>query len=96
MALVMPLGALANKLVKIEGDLRFLSMKAREHAGETDERPTRTADARIELIHESLDAIKALLVTLQTDLHPKRPLVASPLHERVKTSSHKPSPDRDD
>ena len=95
--MVMPLGALANKLVKIEGDLRFLSMKAAEHSDETGAPPTQAVNARLDLIHESLDAIQALLVKLQADMHPKRHAAAgSAARDPADAPRHKPRPEHDD
>ncbi len=76
MSMVMPLGVLANQLIKIEGDLRFLSMKAAELSDENDPRSTKAVDARLELIHELLKSIQALLGQIQTSLHPKEPAEA--------------------
>ena len=92
----MPLGALANRLVKIETDLRFLSMKAAEHAGEDGTRPTRAVDARLELIHESLDAIKVLLDRLQSDLHPRPPAARPQPLASTEAQAVKQSPEQDD
>ena len=72
MTMVMPLGVLANQLVKIEGELRFLTMKAAEHSGEDGAR-SKSVDARLDLIHEVLESIRSLLVKLQRDIHPKAP-----------------------
>jgi hypothetical protein len=69
--MVMPLGALANQLVKIEGELRFLSMKAAEHSGECGARTTKSVDTRLELIYEVLESIQSLLAKVQADIHPK-------------------------
>jgi hypothetical protein len=88
MTLVMPLGVIANQLIKIEGDLRFLSMKAVEQSGEDGVRSAKAIDARLELIYGALESINALLARLQADIHPK----AHPM----KPSSHKERPDRDD
>jgi hypothetical protein len=96
MTMVMPLGALANQLVKIEGDLRFLSMKAAEYSGEDGVRSTKAIDARLELIHEALQSISSLLVRLQADIHPKGPAARSAPHEPAVFSTRKPSPERDD
>jgi hypothetical protein len=88
MTMVMPLGVIANQLIKIEGDLRFLSMKAIEQSGEEGSRSTKAIDARLELIYGALDSIGALVGRLQADIHPKA--------HNMKTSSHKSSAERDD
>jgi hypothetical protein len=71
MNLVMPLGVLANQLVKIEGDLRFLSIKAAERSGEDTGHSTKSVDTRLEVIHEVMGSIYVLLAKIQADLHPK-------------------------
>jgi hypothetical protein len=94
MNLVMPLGVLANQLVKIEGELRFLSMKAAERDDDTPS--TKAVDARLELIQEVMGSIYVLLSKLQADLHPKG--IASQLASREPTeaSMAKPRVEQDD
>lgn len=87
LTLVMPLGVIANQLVKIEGDLRFLSMKAVEQSGEDGARSTQAIDARLELIHGALESINSLLTRLQADIHPKAPSTQA---------LRKQAPERDD
>jgi hypothetical protein len=96
MTMVMPLGVLANQLVKIEGDLRFLWMKAAERSGEAGAASTQAIDARLALMHEALDSIGTLLVRLQADIHPKAitSLSAAPATAGLRHS--KPPPERDD
>jgi hypothetical protein len=96
MTLVMPLGVLANQLVKIEGDLRFLSMKAAEHSSEDVPRSVRSLDARLELIHGVLASIDSLLVKLQADIHPKEPATRFDERDASTVSTYKPLPERDD
>ena len=88
MSMVMPLGVIANQLIKIEGDLRFLSMKAVEQSGDEGARSTKGIDARLELIYGALDSISALLGRLQAEIHPKT-------HDMT-SGSHKAAPGRDD
>jgi hypothetical protein len=88
MTMVMPLGVIANQLIKIEGDLRFLSMKAVEQPGEEGARSTKAIDARMELIYGAIESINALLARLQADIHPKA--------RDMKSWSPKARPDRDD
>ena len=94
--MVMPLGVIANQLVKIEGDLRFLSMKAAEHADEEGAPCSRSVDARLELIYDVLESIHSLLARLQTDIHPKAAAVAAVKHEAAPAPIYKPSPEQDD
>jgi hypothetical protein len=95
MEMVMPLGVLANQLVKIEGDLRFLSMKAAGHSGEDSARSTKLVDARLELIYDVLESIHSLLSKVQADIHPKG---AAPQFATGEPAvfSRKPSPELDD
>jgi hypothetical protein len=95
MEMVMPLGVLANQLVKIEGDLRFLSMKAAGHSGEDSARSTKLVDARLELIYDVLESIHSLLAKVQADLHPKGAAAQFTAGESA-VFSHKPLPERDD
>ncbi len=72
MALVLPLGVIANQLLRIEADLRLLNMKALDlaRARET-ERHTGLIEARLERIHEALDAIRTLVSDIEADIQPK-------------------------
>jgi hypothetical protein len=96
MTMVMPLGVLANQLVKIEGDLRLLSMKAAEHSGDDGGPSTKAVDARLELMHEALESIGSLLVRLQADIHPKESAANSTARNATADSTYKTSPERDD
>ena len=95
MEMVMPLGVLANQLVKIEGDLRFLSMKAVEHSGEDGARSTKLVDARLELINGVLESIHSLLAKVRADIHGKGAAARFATSEPA-VFSRKPSPDLDD
>jgi hypothetical protein len=96
LTMVMPLGVLANQLVKIEGELRFLTMKAAEQSGEDGVRSNKSVDARLELIHEVLESICSLLAKLQDDIHPKEPAPLADDREAIVFSTHKRSPEWDD
>jgi len=71
MTLILPLGVVANQLMKIEADLRLLNMKAldfvKEHAGG---RHTGLIEARLENIHDALDSIRGLVSDIEADIHP--------------------------
>jgi hypothetical protein len=95
MELVMPLGVLANQLVKIEGDLRFLSMKSAEHSGENGARPSKLVNARLELINSVLESIHSLLAKVQSDVHPKETTAQFSTSEPI-VFSHKSLPELDD
>lgn len=94
--MAMPLGVLANQLVKIEGDLRFLSMKAAEHSGEDDARSTKSVDARLELIYDVLESIRSVVGKLQADIHPKGAEPPFSTSQSSDLSTRKPLPERDD
>ena len=93
--MVMPLGVIANQLVKIEGDLRFLSMKAAELSGEAGVRSTKLVDARLELIYGVLESIHSLLAKVQVDIHAKAS-ADQVKHDESAVFSRKPSPELDD
>jgi hypothetical protein len=95
LAIVLPLGVVANQLMRIEADLRFLNMKALDYAKER-ERGSKAAQilAQLEKINESLDVIRGLMSDIETDIQPKspRPVANSPKD----VGSRKPLPERDD
>jgi hypothetical protein len=72
LAIALPLGVVANQLMRAESDLRFLSAK-------TSVLPQDHSDAnllgqlagRLEQINEALDAIRALITDIERDLQPK-------------------------
>jgi hypothetical protein len=74
LAIVLPLGVVANQLMRIEADLRSLHMKAwtyakeREHGGQDPKIAT-----RLEKINEALDLIRGLTKDMAADLQPPRP-----------------------
>jgi hypothetical protein len=72
MALVLPLGVIANQLMRIEADLRLLNMKAVDLARERETgRHTGLIEARLERINEALDAIRSLVSDIEADIQPK-------------------------
>jgi hypothetical protein len=73
LGIVLPLGVIANQLIKIEADLRFLNMKALGHAGDDGALAGQIA-GRLEQISETLDLIRGLVADLQVDLHVRKPL----------------------
>ena len=91
MTIVLPLGVVANQLLKIEAELRLLGMKALDFANERDNAVLAgRIEARLDNINEALDSIRNLV---------------SVVEERVRQSSpdavywhanRKPPPDRDD
>jgi hypothetical protein len=70
LAILLPLGVIANRLRAIEADLRFINIRAldcaqtRENAGLAAQ-----AAARLERINEVLDLIRDLVSQMETGLH---------------------------
>ena len=91
MAIVLPLGVVANQLRKIEAELRLLNMKSLDFADERENAILAgRIEARLDNINEALDSIRNLV---------------SVVEDRVRQSStdavyahanRKPKPDRDD
>jgi hypothetical protein len=71
LAIALPLGAVANQLMRVESDLRFLSAKT---SGDPPDRDAagRVAQvaARLEQINETLEAIRGLIADIERDLQP--------------------------
>jgi hypothetical protein len=71
MSVILPLGVVANQLMKIEADLRLLNMKALDFARERENgRHTALIQARLDTIHEALDSIRGLVSNIEADIHP--------------------------
>ncbi len=86
-AIVLPLGVVANQLMRIEAQLRLLNMKTLDLAKEGDHgRLAGLIGARLEHINEALDSIRGLVSDMEADLHPK---METP-------SNRKSNPDQDD
>jgi hypothetical protein len=75
LSMVLPLGVIANQLMKVEADLRFLNARTSAYQGERlDSGAAGQVGARLEKIHELLEAIRALLADIETDIQPKSEL----------------------
>lgn len=71
MALILPLGVVANQLMKIEADLRLLNMRALDVVNEDGAgRHTGLIEARLETINDALDSIRGLVADIDADIHP--------------------------
>lgn len=71
MTIILPLGVVANQLMKIEADLRLLNMKALDFVNEDGGgRHTGPIDARLENINDALDSIRRLVSDMEADIHP--------------------------
>jgi hypothetical protein len=86
LAIVLPLGVVANQLMKVEADLRFLGMRASAYAG-GGSGTSRQVAGHLEKINETLDSIRSLLSNLEADIQP-RPTGVTP--------NRKPNSERDD
>jgi hypothetical protein len=71
LAIALPLGVVANQLMRIETDLRFLNMKALAYA---DERENGTLAAKVagglEKINGALDLIRGLVADIEANIQP--------------------------
>jgi hypothetical protein len=95
MTIALPLDVVANKLTRIEEELRSLNMKVLNFEQERENGDLNgLIGARLERIHNTLDSIRARLSRLDADIQPTRHATDS----RVDDSSEyrKPRPDRDD
>ena len=71
MTIILPLGVVANQLMKIEADLRLLNMKALDFVNEDGGgRHTGLIEARLENINDALDSIRRLVSDMEADIHP--------------------------
>jgi hypothetical protein len=90
MALILPLGVIANQLMRIEADLRLLNMKAVDLARERETgRHTGLIEARLERINEALDAIRSLVADIEADVQPKTRDVQPKTRAATQTSMDK-------
>jgi hypothetical protein len=71
LAIGLPLDVVANKLMRIEADLRLLNMKALVFANDDNRRPTALIEARIEAIFAALDSIRGLASDIEADVQPR-------------------------
>jgi len=95
LAISLPLGVVANQLMKMEADLRFLSMKAAAFANEREsgELAAKVAGG-LERINEALDLIRGLVADIEANIQPPS---ASPIGKSARDrASRKPSAEQDD
>jgi hypothetical protein len=95
LAIALPLGVVANQLMRIETDLRFLNMKALAYASE---RENGALAARVagglEKINAALDLIRGLVADIEANIQPTSASQAGTSSRNP--ASRKPSSDRDD
>jgi ribosomal protein L19E len=70
LAVVLPLGVLANQLTKVESELRFLIAKLSRYGQERGSARGEAA-ARLEKMSEAVDAIRQLIAQIQADIQPQ-------------------------
>ena len=72
LAIALPLGAVANQLMRVESELRFLSAKTAVAARDRDNAGMqRQLAARLEQINEALEAIREPIADIERELQPK-------------------------
>ncbi|MGC1389020.1 MAG: hypothetical protein WA807_13500 [Steroidobacteraceae bacterium] len=72
LAIVLPLGVVANQLMRIEAQLRLLNMKTLDFAKECSNAAVAAPiAANLEQIHEALDSIRSLVADIEADVRPK-------------------------
>jgi hypothetical protein len=71
MAIILPLGVVANQLLRIEADLRLLNMKALDFAKEREnEHLAGRIATRLENINETLESIRDLVSDIEGCIQP--------------------------
>ena len=89
MAIVLPLGVVANQLRRIEAQLRLLNMKALDLAREHEGRAVRgSIEARLEQINDALGSITGLVSDIEADIQPRSP---AGMRARVKDETPPPA-----
>jgi len=93
MAIVLPLGVVANQLGKIEVELRLLKKKSSDFAGERENSLLAgRIEARLGNIHEALDSIRDLVSGIEAHMR----LSPRDVDTVYSHADRKPRPDRDD
>jgi len=83
LSIVLPLGVVANQLVKVEADLRFLNAKSSAVAGKHPggDMAGQVA-ARLEKINEALEVIRGLVLDIEREFQPQS-MNSKPLKARA-------------
>jgi hypothetical protein len=93
LAVALPLGVVANQLMRIETDLRFLNMKALAYANERESGDLAAKIAGgLEKINGALDLIRGLVADIEANIQP----LSRPGTSSRNPASRKPFTDRDD
>jgi hypothetical protein len=102
MATVLPLGVVANQLMRIEAQLRRVNMKALDCANVRENgRLPGLLEARLEQIHEALDSIGGLVSDIEADIQPRSAdahrtstkVITSPIGTHLPMDDTRPCPD---
>jgi hypothetical protein len=95
LAIVLPLGVVANQLMRIETDLRFLNMKALAYANERENGDLAAKVAGgLEKINRALDRIRGQVADMEAGIQPTS--ASRPGTSSRDPVSRKPFADRDD
>jgi hypothetical protein len=84
LAIALPLGVVANQLMKVEADLRFLSAKTGATVHRDQSGVASQVAARLEKIHETLESIRCLIARMEEDL--QSPVASAPPSSRPRDS----------
>jgi hypothetical protein len=96
MTMVLPLGVIANQLVRIEADLRLLNLKALILAPEPgNECPAERVEATLANINETLDSIRSLVTGIEGHIQPRSTAVSA-TRSSPDAVYRKPYPEQDD
>jgi hypothetical protein len=100
MSINLPLGVLANQLMRIEADLRLLNMKALRCGREREnQRLMGGIEARLDNINATLESIRDLVSDIEDCLQPRSADVGEPPSKKDTSpvdSHRKPQAERDD
>ncbi len=99
MSVNLPLGVLANQLMRIEADLRLLNMTALRCAREREnQRLTGGIEARLDNINATLESIRDLVSDIEDCLQPRSTVGEPPSKKDTSPvdSHRKPQVERDD
>jgi uncharacterized protein YukE len=84
LSIALPLGVVANQLMKVEADLRLLNAKTSAYASQSFSGAAGQVAARLEKINEALEVIRGLVSEIENDI------------QTAGTRSRKARTDRDD
>jgi hypothetical protein len=96
MTIVLPLGVVANQLIKIEADLRLLNVKALSLVPDAqNEYPVERVAVTLAIINEALDSIKSFISDIEGNVH-ARSTTVSVARSSPDAVYRKPYPELDD